>query len=172
MAGSREEHGSQGSDLRNNTSRYASKTPPQAPLTSLFTTTALQTSASRIGTMQADMRSLLRTYLANFVAPGCLVYINTDNIEVFDYRDVSQHASNDKLAIGTSTRLLLEEYSDDVEGTSTERKFFTAVRSFYQEVFFFFFFFFLHKDTCPPNHINVTNNWNEEKEVRTGVGKD
>ena len=39
-------------------------------------------------------------------------------------------------------------------------------------IFFFFFFFFLRKDTCPPNHINVTNNWNEEKEVRTGVGKD
>ena len=96
--------------------------------------TALQTSASRIGTMQADMRSLLRTYLANFVEPGCLADINTDNIEVFDYRDESQHASNDELAIGTSTRLLLEEYSDDVEGTTTERKFFTAVRSFYQEV--------------------------------------
>ena len=38
--------------------------------------------------------------------------------------------------------------------------------------FFIFFIFFLRKDTCPPNHINVTNNWNEEKEVRTGVGKD
>ena len=38
------------------------------------------------------------------------------------------------------------------------------------------FFTFLRKDTCPPNHINVTYNWNEEKEkekeVRTGVGKD
>ena len=53
---------------------------------------------------------------------------------MFDYRDERQHASNDELAIGTSTRLLLEEYSDDVEGTTTERKFFTAVRSFYQEV--------------------------------------
>ena len=37
---------------------------------------------------------------------------------------------------------------------------------------FLFYFIFLRKDTCPPNHINVTNNWSEEKEVRTGVGKD
>ena len=84
--------------------------------------------------MQADMMSLLRTYLANFVEPGCLADINTDKIEVFDNRDESQHASNDELAIGTSTRLLLEEYSDDIEDTNTERKLFTAVCSFYQEV--------------------------------------
>ena len=31
--------------------------------------------------------------------------------------------------------------------------------------FLFYLFIFLRKDTCPPNHINVTNNWNEEKEV-------
>ena len=73
--------------------------------------------------MQAGMRSLLRTYLANFVEPDCLADINTDKIEVFDYRDESQHTSNDELAIGTSTQLLLEEYSDDVEATTTERKF-------------------------------------------------
>ena len=36
----------------------------------------------------------------------------------------------------------------------------------------FFYYYFLRKDTCPLNHINVTDNWNEEKEVRTGVGKD
>ena len=39
-------------------------------------------------------------------------------------------------------------------------------------MFFLFYCFILRKDTCPPNHINVTNSWKEEKEVRTGVGKD
>ena len=39
-------------------------------------------------------------------------------------------------------------------------------------LFYFLFFNFLRKDTCLPNHINVTNSWSEEKEVRTGVGKD
>ena len=45
---------------------------------------------------------------------------------------------------------------------------------YYEEAehFFFFLIIFLRKDTCPPSHINVTNNWSEEKEVRTGVGKD
>ena len=38
--------------------------------------------------------------------------------------------------------------------------------------FIFYFISLLRKDTCPPNHINVTNSWKEEKQVRTGVGKD
>ena len=37
---------------------------------------------------------------------------------------------------------------------------------FFVFYFIFLFFIFLRKDTCPPNR------WKEEKEVRTGVGKD
>ena len=50
------------------------------------------------------------------------------------------------------------------------RRFWTVPRG--SGAFIIIIIFFLREDTCPPSHINVTNNWSEEKEVRTGVGKD
>ena len=48
-------------------------------------TTIFQTHASRIGTMQDDMLSLLRGYLANFFKPE--VIVAADDITALDYKD-------------------------------------------------------------------------------------
>ena len=66
---------------------------------------AFQTHASRIGTLQADVRRLFSSFIANFVDPD--VIRSTEDIITIDYSDSSNQLSNDELGIGTSTRLLL-----------------------------------------------------------------
>ena len=95
--------------------------------------TAFQTSASKIGTMQEDVRNLLRGYLSNFIQPELLATTSNDNIHTFDYENVSNQLSNDELGIGTAARLNLIESSEELEGTRREDIFFLSVRHFYVE---------------------------------------
>ena len=95
--------------------------------------TALQTSSSKIGTMQLDMCRLLRTFLSNFICPECLSAIPDEEIYEFDYTNPEFEVGNEELAIGTATRILLVEESDMFEGTKTRIAFFTKVREFYRE---------------------------------------
>ena len=78
---------------------------------------ALQTSSSKIGTMQRDMCQLLRQYLTNFIRPECLTGMSEDDIDRFDFFDAEMEVPNSELGIGTATRLLLEEEADSMEGT-------------------------------------------------------
>ena len=93
--------------------------------------TAFQTSASKIGTLQKDVRDLLRAFLSNFIRPGLLAATPDAVIHEFDYKNLSNQLSDVEIGIGTATRLLLIERSDDIEGTSKEQKFFLSVRNFY-----------------------------------------
>ena len=93
--------------------------------------TAFQTNASRIGSLQSDVQVLLHAYLSNFVKPEALREAN--DITAVDYRNQDKQVSNDELGIGTSTRLLLTgELEDDVVGTHIEREFYSHVRAFYE----------------------------------------
>ena len=84
---------------------------------------AFRTHASRIGSLQSDVRSLLRGYLSNFIKPEVLS--GTDDVTSIDYLDQNNQVSDDELGIGTSTRLLLcEELEDEIVGTVTESRFF------------------------------------------------
>ena len=94
---------------------------------------ALQTSSSKIGTMQRDIFQLLRQYLTNFIRPECLTGVSEDDIDRFDFWDAEMEVPNSELGIGTATRLLLEEEADSMEGTQQEAAFFTTVRAFYRE---------------------------------------
>ena len=90
-----------------------------------------QTHASRIGSLQSDVRVLLQGYLSNFIKPEVL--INADDITMIDYLDQNNQVGDDELGIGTSTRLLLcGELEDEVTGTVIESRFFSSVRSFYE----------------------------------------
>ena len=91
---------------------------------------AFQTHASRIGTLQADVRRLFSSFIANFVDPD--VIRSTEDIITIDYSDSSNQLSNDELGIGTSTRLLLCGDLEDLVGTAVERHFFRNVRLFYE----------------------------------------
>ena len=93
-------------------------------------TTIFQTHSSRIGTMQDDMLSLLRVYLANFIKPE--VIVAADDITALDYKDRENQLSNESLGVGTETLLFLSEMGDDIEDTTMERKFFNSVRLFYE----------------------------------------
>ena len=95
--------------------------------------TTLQTSSSKIGTMQRDMCQLLRTFLSNFIRPECLTTVTDNEISDFDYRKSEFQVCNEELAIGTATRLLLEEEADTLEGTRQEAVFFAGVKEFYHE---------------------------------------
>ena len=55
--------------------------------------TTLQTSSSKIGTMQRDMCQLLRTFLSNFIRPECLTTVTDNEISDFDYRNSEFHSS-------------------------------------------------------------------------------
>ena len=90
--------------------------------------TALQTSASKIGTLQHDIIQLLRSYFANFIRPECLANVLEDEIPHFDIERPDVEVSDTELAIGTATRLLLIEEADTIEGTHQ------CVRQFYREV--------------------------------------
>ena len=93
--------------------------------------TAFQTNASRIGSLQSDVRALLHSYLSNFVKPEVLS--EAVDITTVHFLDRSKQVLNDELGIGTSTRLLLVgELQDEVVGTALEKDFFLHVRSFYE----------------------------------------
>lgn len=79
--------------------------------------TAFQTSASKIGTLQHDVRNLLRGFLSNFIKPELLAATTDDEIHYFDYANVRNQLCNDELGIGTAARLHLIEMSDELEGT-------------------------------------------------------
>lgn len=95
--------------------------------------TAFQTSASKIGTLQQDVRNLLRGFLSNFIKPELLAATTDDKIHKFDYANIRNQLSNDELGIGTAARLHLIEMSDELEGTQREKNFFLSVRQFYVE---------------------------------------
>ena len=88
-------------------------------------TVVFQTHASRIGSIQHDTLSLLRSYLANFLLPE--VITAAQDITTIDYHDQNNQLSNDALAIGTETLLFMSEFEDEIEGTVIERKFFRSV---------------------------------------------
>ena len=92
--------------------------------------TAFQTHASCIGTLQADVRKLLNSFVSNFVDPE--VIKSTDDITSIDFTDTSVQLSNDELGIGTSTRLLWCGELEELVGTALERRFFKYVRIFYE----------------------------------------
>ena len=95
--------------------------------------TAFQTSASKIGTLQHDIRNLLRGFLSNFIQPQILAAVSNDDIHSFNYEDTANQLCNDELGIGTAARLLLLENSDELEGTRREDDFFFSIRHFYME---------------------------------------
>ena len=76
---------------------------------------AFQTSASKIGTLQQDIRNLLRSFLSNFIRPELLAATSNEDIHTFSYESPSNQLSNDELGIGTAARLLLIENSDELE---------------------------------------------------------
>ena len=92
--------------------------------------TTLQTSSSKIGTMQRDMCQLLRTFLSNFIRPKCLTTVTDNEISDFDYRNSEFQVCNEELAIGTATRLLLEERWKE---QGRRLCFFAGVKEFYHE---------------------------------------
>ena len=93
--------------------------------------TAFQTHASRMGSIQSDVRALLRGYMSNFIKPEILS--TTEDITTIQYLHQDNQVGNDELGIGTSTRLLLVgEFEDVVVGTVVERQFFAYVREFYE----------------------------------------
>ena len=92
--------------------------------------TAFQTHASRIGTLQADVRKLLHSFVSNFIDPE--VIKSTEDITSIDFTDASIQLSDDELGIGTSTRLLWCGDLEDMVGTALERRFFKCVRTFYE----------------------------------------
>ena len=91
---------------------------------------AFQSSSSKIGTLQEDVRNLLRGFLSNFIRPELLAATSNKDIYSFDF---DNQLSNDELGIGSATRLLLIESSDVLEGTREEEKFFRSVRGFYTD---------------------------------------
>ena len=92
---------------------------------------AFQTHASRVGSLQSDVRVLLQGYLSNFIKPEVLT--NADDITMIDYLDRNNQVVDEDVGIGTSTRFLLcGELEDEVIGTVIEDRFFSSVRSFYE----------------------------------------
>ena len=67
--------------------------------------TVFQTNASRIATMQQQMLSLLRGYLANFIQAELITC--AEDLTKKDFRDRVHQVSDEELSIGTATRLLL-----------------------------------------------------------------
>ena len=85
---------------------------------------AFQSSASKIGTLQEDVRNLLCGFLSNFIQPELLATTSNEDIYSYGYENVANQLFNDELGIGSATRLLLIENSDILEGTQKEKKFF------------------------------------------------
>ena len=91
---------------------------------------AFQTSASKIGTLQQDVRNLLRSFHSNFIQPELLAATSNEDIHTFSYESPSNQLSNDELGVGTAARLLLIENSDELEGTQREDRFYLSIRQF------------------------------------------
>ena len=92
---------------------------------------AFQTHASRIGTLQADVLNLLKSFLSNFIDPGVLRQCL--DITTINYQDLNAQLKDSELAIGTSTQMLLcGELEEEVVGTAVEVRFYQTVRTFYQ----------------------------------------
>ena len=92
---------------------------------------AFQTHASRIGTLQADVLNLLKSFLSNFIDPGVLRQCL--DITTINYQDLNAQLKDSELAIGTSTRMLLcGELEEEVVGTAVEVRFYQTVCTFYQ----------------------------------------
>jgi len=64
--------------------------------------TAFQTHASRIGTLQADVRKLFHSFISNFIYPD--VIKSSEDITTIEFTDNTIQLSDDELGIGTSTR--------------------------------------------------------------------
>ena len=77
---------------------------------------ALQSDASKIGTMQKDIQYLLRSFLANFVKPEVLATTPSETVHEVDFTSRDNHVSDDELGIGTAARLHMIECEDDLEG--------------------------------------------------------
>ena len=100
------------------------------PLNLKYFSTAFQTHASRIGTLQADVRRLLHSFVSNFIDPEIIK--STEDIISIDFTDKNIQLSNDELGIGTSTRLLWCGEFEEFVGTALEKRFFKCVRTFYE----------------------------------------
>ena len=61
-------------------------------------------------------------FLSNFIMPELLAATSDATIHDVDYENDTNQVS-DELGIGTATRLLLIEESDELEGISKERNF-------------------------------------------------
>ena len=79
------------------------------------------------------MCDILRAFLLYFINPKLLAATSDSMIHEFKYINIADHVSDDEIGIGTSTRLLLSEESDEQEGTGKERNFFLSVRKLYIE---------------------------------------
>ena len=71
--------------------------------------------------------------MSNFIKPELLAATSDAMIHEFDYENTANQVSDDELGIGTGTRLLLIEESNELEGTAKERNFFLSVRKLYVE---------------------------------------
>ena len=91
---------------------------------------AFNTAFQTFGTLQEDVRNLLHAFLSNFIQPELLAATPNDKIHRVDYENIANQLSNDELGIGSATRLLLIEKSDELEGTCQEENFFRSVRQF------------------------------------------
>ena len=67
--------------------------------------TAFQTHASRIGTLQADVCKLLHSFLSNFIDPDTIKA--TEDITSINFTNRDIQVSDNELGIGTSTCLML-----------------------------------------------------------------
>ena len=92
--------------------------------------TALQTSASRIGKLQADILILLQANISNFIKPEVINY--SRDITKINFCERHNQVGDDELAIGASTRALLNELEDEIVGTNLVRRFFPQIRVFYE----------------------------------------
>ena len=60
---------------------------------------AFQTSASKIGTLQKDVRDLLRGFFSNFIRPELLAATSDATIHEFDYESTSNQLSDDEVGM-------------------------------------------------------------------------
>ena len=61
--------------------------------------------------------------MSNFIRPEYLAAVPDNEINEFDHCNAEFEVGNEKLAIGTATRILLEEEADNLEGTNQEAVF-------------------------------------------------
>lgn len=64
-------------------------------------TVLFQTNVSRVGTMQIELLSLLRSYLSNFVDAAIIRDCLNDNLPALAYDDHANQVADSELGIGT-----------------------------------------------------------------------